>query len=116
MSFDQIHCTLTTCAYTGWSFPFERVEIYGKNYTICTEEMDTLTVNGERQDFREPSLAISREARWGYVEEDHLFLEAIAAGGPAPVAPVTVLDGLATVRAVDAVYRSLREGCVVKLK
>jgi myo-inositol 2-dehydrogenase/D-chiro-inositol 1-dehydrogenase len=116
MSFDRLHCTLTTCAYTGWSFPFERVEIYGKNYTIRTEEMDTLSVNGELQDFREPSHELSREARWGYVEEDRLFLEAIAAGGPAPVAAVTAMDGLASVRAVDAVYRSLREGCAVKLK
>src|SRR5204863_9324751 len=78
LSFDSLHCALTTCAYTGWSFPFERVEIYGRNYTIRTEEMEALSVNGETQDFRQ----LSRDARWGYVEEDHLFLEAIQSGGP----------------------------------
>jgi len=111
MSFEKLHCTLTTCAYTGWSFPFERFEIYGRNFTIRTEEMDTLVVNGATSDFRQ----LSREDRWGYLEEDRLFLDTIASGGPAPVAPVTAMDGLASVRAADAVYRSLREGRVIKL-
>ncbi len=112
LSFDSMHCTLTTCAYTGWSFPFERMEIYGRNYTVRTEEMDTLSINDRLQDFR----ALSREERWGYVEQDRQFVEAIHSGGRAPVAPVTSMDGLATVRAVDAVYRSLREGVAVKVR
>jgi len=111
ISFEKLHCTLTTCAYTGWSFPFERFEIYGRNFTIRTEEMDALVVNGATSDFRQ----LSREDRWGYLEEDRLFLDTIASGGPAPVAPVTAMDGLASVRAADAVYRSLREGRIIKL-
>jgi myo-inositol 2-dehydrogenase/D-chiro-inositol 1-dehydrogenase len=106
--YERCQAALTTCAYTGWSFPFERFEIYGRGYTIRTEEMETLTVNHTTTEFR----SLPRDERWGYVQEDRLFLESITAGLPAAV---TAEDGLASVRAAEAVYQSLREGRVVKV-
>ncbi len=108
LTYRDCQATLATCAYSGWSFPFERVEIYGRGLTIRTEEMETLNVNGEVTEFRE----LPREQRWGYIEEDRLFLDAVEKGGPAPV---TAEDGLAAVRAAEAIYRSVRERNAVKV-
>lgn len=107
------HCqaTLTTCAYSGWSFPFERLEIYGRGYTIRTEEMEQVSVNDKVTSFRD----MHRDERWGYIEEDRLFLDSVEAGGAAPVAAVTALDGLNSVKAVDAVYESIRTGKAIRL-
>ena len=107
LTYPDCQATLTTCAYSGWFFPFERVEIYGRNFTIRTEEMESLHVNGKVTEFRE----LPRDARWGYVEEDRLFLDAIECGGPAPV---TAQDGLASVRAAEAIYQSIREHRVIR--
>jgi myo-inositol 2-dehydrogenase/D-chiro-inositol 1-dehydrogenase len=100
---------LTTCAYSGWSFPFERLEIYGRGFTIRTEEMEQLTVNGEVASFRD----LPRDERWGYIKEDRLFLDAVESGG-APA--VTAVDGLHSVEAVEAIYESIRTGKAVPLR
>ncbi len=108
LTYPKCQATLTTCAYTGWSFPFERVEIYGRGYTIATAEMETLTVNGEVTEFRE----MPRDARWGYIEEDRLFVDAVLSGS-AP--PVTAHDGLRSVLAAEAIYQSIHEGHAVRV-
>ena len=111
LHYADCHATLTTCAYSGWSFPFERLEIYGRGYTIRTEEMEQLTVNDKTTSYRD----LARDERWGYIEEDRLFLDAVEAGGAAPVAAVTARSGLNSVRAVEAVYESLRTGKAVRV-
>ena len=58
---------------------------------------------------------LPRDERWGYIQEDRLFLDAVEAGGPAPVAAVTAFDGLNSVLAVEAVYESIRTGKSVRL-
>jgi myo-inositol 2-dehydrogenase/D-chiro-inositol 1-dehydrogenase len=111
LQYPNCQAALTTCAYSGWSFPFERLEIYGRGYTIRTEEMEELTVNDKTTSFRD----LPRDERWGYIEEDRLFLDAVEAGGAAPVAAVTARSGLNSVRAVEAVYESLRTGKAVRV-
>jgi myo-inositol 2-dehydrogenase/D-chiro-inositol 1-dehydrogenase len=106
--------TFVSCAYTGWSFPFERVEVYGKHATLRTEEMDRvaiargLGVPVEESDYRH----LPWEERWGYVTEDRLFLDSIEQGKPAAV---TAADGARAVRMALAIYESARTGKTVKL-
>jgi myo-inositol 2-dehydrogenase/D-chiro-inositol 1-dehydrogenase len=99
--------TFRSCAYTGWSFPFERVEVYAKHSTLATEEMDRIVL---ARGLQSPTqIAHYRhlpwEQRWGYVEEDRLFLDSIEKGTPPPV---TALDGLRAVQIACAIYESAR--------
>ncbi len=102
-----------SCAYSGWSFPFERVEVYGKHATLRTEEMDRVEMARglgapvESFDYRH----LSREERWGYATEDRLFLDSIEQSKPAAV---TAADGARAVRMALAVYESARTGRSVK--
>jgi len=105
--------TFMSCAYSGWSFPFERVEIYGKHSTLRAEEMDRVAVARglsspvEWRDYRH----LPWEERWGYVTEDRLFLNSIEQGRPAAV---TAADGGRAVRMALAVYESAQTGAPVK--
>ena len=107
--------TFRSCAYTGWSFPFERVEVYSKHSTFATEEMDRillargLNTPTEIADYRH----LPWEQRWGYVEEDRLFLNAIEQGTPPPV---NALDGLRAVEIACAIYESARTGAPVSVE
>jgi myo-inositol 2-dehydrogenase/D-chiro-inositol 1-dehydrogenase len=106
--------TFRSVAYTGWSFPFERVEVYAKHTTVSTEEMDRVNVATslggpvESEDYRH----LPWERRWGYITEDRLFLDSIEQGKPAAV---TAADGAAAVRMALAIYESARSGKAVKL-
>jgi myo-inositol 2-dehydrogenase/D-chiro-inositol 1-dehydrogenase len=57
-------------------------------------------------DFTEQTMQqLPREEKWGYVQEDRAFIDAIV-NGSEPL--VTAFDGLMSVRLVDAVYESVR--------
>ena len=106
--------TFRSVAYTGWSFPFERVEIYAKHSTVATEEMDRILI---ARGLKEPVVAhdyrhLPWEERWGYVTEDRLFLDSIEKDQPAAV---TASDGAHAVRIALAIYESARTGAPVKL-
>ena len=106
--------TFRSVAYTGWSFPFERVEVYSKHATIVTEEMDRILM---ARGLKEPVIAhdyrhMPWEERWGYVTEDRLFLDSIEKNKPAAV---TASDGAYAVRMALAIYESARTGAPVKL-
>src|SRR6185436_10152783 len=106
--------TFISCAYTGWSFPFESVETYAKHTTLRTEEMDrvmvarSLTAPVESFDYRH----LPWEDRWGYVTEDRLFLDSIEQSKPAAV---TATDGARAVRMALAIYESAEKRAWVKL-
>lgn len=96
--------TFTTVAHTTWLAPFERLEVYGDHAMIVTEEMDRITIAASLD---EPACTIDVskqpfEQRWGYVEEDRRFLDAIAGAGPPAV---TAGDACATTALVDRCYR-----------
>jgi myo-inositol 2-dehydrogenase/D-chiro-inositol 1-dehydrogenase len=98
-----------SCAYTGWSFPFERLEVYGRHATLRTEEMDRVEIARglgqpvQSADYRH----LPWEERWGYVTEDRLFLDSIEQGKPAAV---TAEDGALAVKVALAIYESARTG------
>ena len=99
------HCAFSSCAHASWAFPFERVELYGDHAQIVTEEMETVAYApglGQatvRHDF----FQLAMPDKWGYCEEDMLFVEAIIEG-KAP--PVTAEDGYKAIELVEACYRS----------
>jgi myo-inositol 2-dehydrogenase/D-chiro-inositol 1-dehydrogenase len=50
---------------------------------------------------------LSKEEKWGYLQEDRAFVDSISNETPALV---TALDGYKSVELVDACYRAVRTG------
>jgi len=50
---------------------------------------------------------IEKEERWGYVQEDRLFIDSILNGSPTPV---TAQDGFKSIELVESVYKAIRTG------
>ena len=103
------HCTVASSSDASWHFPFERVEVFCHHRTIMTEEMERLldsrgmNANFETRAFH----MIEKEERWGYVQEDKAFIDAIVNGGEPPV---TADDGFRSVELVESVYHAIRSG------
>ncbi|HST23853.1 MAG TPA: Gfo/Idh/MocA family oxidoreductase [Blastocatellia bacterium] len=103
------HATFASSADASWLFPFERVEVFCHHSTIATREMESL-VCSEALDGRYTTHSmqqLSKEEKWGYVQEDRAFVDSIINGSPAAV---TALDGFKSVELVDACYRAVRTG------
>jgi len=102
-----MHATLATAADASWLFPFERVEVFCHHATLVTREMESLTCSSNLEGhFTEQTMhQLPREERWGYLQEDRAFIDAIV-NESAPL--VTALDGLMSVELVNAVYESVR--------
>jgi myo-inositol 2-dehydrogenase / D-chiro-inositol 1-dehydrogenase len=109
------HATLATAADASWLFPFERVEVFCHHATFVTREMESLVCSTNLQGhFAEQSMnQLPRDEKWGYVQEDRAFVEAIVNGTP-PL--VTALDGLMSVVLVDAIYESVRTNAIVGIR
>ena len=104
-----LHATLCSSADASWLFPFERVEVFCHHRTITTREMETL-VSSEGMEGKEMTLSmhqLSKEEKWGYVQEDRAFVDSILNGAPAIV---TALDGYKSVELVEGCYRSVQTG------
>jgi myo-inositol 2-dehydrogenase/D-chiro-inositol 1-dehydrogenase len=102
-----VHATLCSSADASWLFPFERVEVFCHHRTITTREMEML-VSSEGMEGKEVTLSmhqLSKEEKWGYLQEDRAFVDSILTKAPAIV---TALDGYKSVELVDACYRSVR--------
>jgi myo-inositol 2-dehydrogenase / D-chiro-inositol 1-dehydrogenase len=106
LRFDSgVSLTFASCAHATWAFPFERVEIFGRYFTIETAEMDRVTLSAglnrpaSVQDFG----ALNREEKLGYAAIDANFISAIL-GEEAP--GVTAEDGYRSVEIVDHCYRA----------
>lgn len=102
-----MHATLATAADASWLFPFERVEVFCHHATLVTREMESLTwsTNLEGHYSEQTMQQLSREEKWGYVQEDRAFIDSIV-NGTQPL--VTALDGLKSVELVDAIYQSCK--------
>jgi myo-inositol 2-dehydrogenase / D-chiro-inositol 1-dehydrogenase len=109
-----LQATMKTFAHASWHFPFERFEVYGMHSTYETFEMERISfTNGleTRTTTYDFSLATMQE-KWGYIEEDRLFVDALE-GKSSPA--VTANDGYNVVELIDACYQSAREGARVNL-
>lgn len=105
---------LTSCAHSTWAFPFERVEIFGNHCQVVTEEMERVAYSSG---LGQPIVVhdyfqLPLQEKWGYVEEDRLFIGAVL-GENAP--PVNAEDGYRTVQLVEACYESARSSRPVSL-
>jgi myo-inositol 2-dehydrogenase/D-chiro-inositol 1-dehydrogenase len=109
-----MHATLATAADASWLFPFERVEVFCHHATLVTREMETLvcSTNLQGHSAEQSMQQLPREEKWGYLQEDRAFVDAIV-NGTEPV--VTAYDGLMSVALVDAVYESVRTGNKVSI-
>ncbi len=95
----------SSSAHTSWAFPFERIELYGGHASIVTEEMERVIYSpGLAQEIIvRDYFQLDIAEKWGYLEEDRLFVEAILKG-QAPA--VTATDGYKAVELVEACYQS----------
>lgn len=103
------HCTFASSSDASWHFPFERVEVFCHHRTIMTEEMERLLDSrGMDPNFETISFHMTeKEERWGYVQEDKAFIDAILEGAKPPV---TAHDGFKSVELVESVYHGIRSG------
>ena len=74
-----------------------------------TEEMERLLDSrGMDANFETHSFHMTeKEERWGYVQEDRAFIDAILNG---TVPPATADDGFKSVELVESVYHAIRSG------
>jgi len=107
------HCTFASSSDASWHFPFERIEVFCHHRTIMTEEMERLfDSEGFDADFKTVSFHMTeKEERWGYVQEDRAFIDAIV-NKTEP--PVTALDGYKAVELVESVYKAIKTGEKIK--
>ena len=107
------HCTFASSSDASWHFPFERIEVFCHHRTIMTEEMERLLDSrGMDANFETLSFHMTeKEERWGYVQEDRAFIDAILNGG---TPPVTADDGFKSVELVESVYKAINTGERVK--
>lgn len=104
-----------TYAHAGWSFPFESLEVYGKYCTVATQELEKVMYAPGLQ---QPSQIIdfhqlSMEEKWGYAEEDRLFIDAIIKGTKPPV---TAEDGFRSIQLLEAIYESAKTGKMIDFR
>lgn len=119
--FDEIVClfktskdylvTLTSVGHSTWMKPFERFEIVGDHCCIETQEMDRIIYSpslddpsqGDRTwDFNQLDIP----QKWGYEEEDSLFIDSIINDKP------TIINediGLRSVEIVEAIKKSAKQ-------
>ncbi|MBI3961331.1 MAG: Gfo/Idh/MocA family oxidoreductase [Deinococcus sp.] len=112
--YSGVHCTIASCAHASWIYPFEAIELYGKHSAIVTEELERVRY---APDLSQPITEwhfsqVPFIEKWGYLEEDRLFFQAIQEGGK-PV--VSALDGYRAVQIADACYRSKGEWVTITL-
>lgn len=109
------HCTFASSSDASWHFPFERIEVFAHHRTIMTQEMEHLIDSrGMDANFETHSWAMTeKEERWGYVQEDKAFIDAIL-NKTQP--PVTAFDGYKSVQLVESVYQAIRSGERVKFE
>ncbi len=103
------HCTFASSSDASWHFPFERIEVFCHHRTILTQEMEHLIDSkGIDANFETLSWQMTeKEERWGYVQEDKAFIDAIL-NKTAPL--VTALDGFKSVELVESVYQAIKTG------
>lgn len=100
--------TLSSSAHSGWSFPFERVEIYGRYATAMTEELERVrySLDLDQTVHTEDYTHIPFAEKGGYVKEDRLFIDALHNGGQPPVG---IDDACALNLLLACLYESARE-------
>jgi myo-inositol 2-dehydrogenase/D-chiro-inositol 1-dehydrogenase len=103
---NEILVTLTSCGHSSWIYPFERVELFGNHSSIITEEMNKVsyTLGLNQPVITEEYFTLTLPERWGYLEEDKLFIEAVKKNKKPPV---SVEDAYKSVELVELCYKNM---------
>jgi hypothetical protein len=74
-----LQATMKTYAHASWHFPFERLEVFGMHSTYETFEMEKIsfTIGLESRTTTYGFSLASMHEKWGYIEEDQLFVDAL---------------------------------------
>jgi len=106
--------TFFSSAHASWVFPFERIELFGEHSAIITEEMEKVTFSSglEREIIIRDYSQYPELVKWGYVEEDRLFIDAVLKEGKSAV---SAWDGYKSVELVEACYRSIERKQMIDL-
>jgi myo-inositol 2-dehydrogenase/D-chiro-inositol 1-dehydrogenase len=109
-----MYATFVTSADTSWFFPYERVEVFGQYSTIETAEIESLAyrIGLDSETITEDFRPVPVAKRFGFEEEDRLFVDAVLSGG-AP--PVTAFEGYRSVELVCACYQSAAEKSMIRV-
>ena len=110
-----MHATLATAADASWLFPFERVEVFCHHATLVTREMESLTCSSNLEGHltEQTMQQLPREEKWGYLQEDRAFIDAIV-NGSGPL--VTAFDGLMSVELANSIYESVRSQSPINIR
>lgn len=105
--------SLISSAHSGWSFPFETVEIYGEYSTIATEEIETIRYNKgfEQQVEKKDYTQVPFKEKCGYVEENRLYIDAIINGEEPPVNAQEAYD---LTYLIEKIYESADTGKTIQ--
>ncbi len=108
-----VHGVLSSSAHTTWMYPFERVEICGNHFTIANDEMETVTYCSglDQPSYQEKFSTLSIEKRWGFVQEDSLFIARLLGkqeDGMDLIA--THIDGYKNVELIENIYQQIGLG------
>lgn len=101
--------TFVSSAHSGWSFPFETVEIYGDYSTVTTEELEKFRFSpglGEQIE-AEDYAQVPFNEKGGFVEEDKLFIDALI-NGTKP--PVDAEEAYRLTHLITKIYESAKTG------
>ncbi len=100
-----VHGALTSCAHATWMPPFERVEVFGREGTLRTEELDRLCYRTglgnetQRVDFED----LSEDVRWGFDAQLRIFI-ARARGEATLGLEAGAHDLLVATRLIERIY------------
>jgi myo-inositol 2-dehydrogenase/D-chiro-inositol 1-dehydrogenase len=108
-----MHATFASSADASWLFPFERVEVFCHHSTITTREMESLVYSSapDGRHIEQSMHELSKEEKWGYLQEDQSFIDSITWSLPPAV---TAEDGYKSVELVEGCYRAVRTGEAVR--
>ncbi|MFP5111658.1 Gfo/Idh/MocA family protein [Bacillaceae bacterium C204] len=100
---------LSTNGHASWTWPSERIQLWGDHGTIVTEELDLVTECGPFKPEQQTTNVrnLDRNLKWGYVQMHQDFLDSVKNKTPFSV---TAEDGYKSVLITDACYRSASEG------
>lgn len=109
------HCTFASSSDASWHFPFEKIEVFCHHRTIITQEMEHLIDSrGTDANYETHSYQmLEKYEKWGYVQEDKAFIDAITEGKEPPV---TAYDGYKSVELVESVYAAIKSGEKLKFE
>jgi len=103
------HAVFSSSAHASWGYPFEHLEIVGDHAFIRSEELTRVIHSpGLEQEIRTFDYThLASAVRWGYREEDRLFISAcLGEGAPA----VGAEEAYRSIELCEACYRSAAAG------